>query len=284
VSILKIAAAEFTSAYPGQPMKLRHTLCADDLFSLPSLADLASRLPPSSVEYNTGDLPIGHDAALTPKTGLGVDETIRRINACNSWVALKNVETDRSFREILDACLGALAPLVAPATGPMHKGEAFIFISSPGAVTPLHIDPEHNILFQISGRKIMHIFPQAAGLVSAVDHENYHAGSAHRNIPYAPDLDRFANAFELGAGDGLYVPVKAAHWVKNLGAPSISISITWRTRQSDAEARLRLANHAIRRLGGRPPEPGVAPGRDAAMVFGQRAFARARNLFGMTSP
>ena len=36
--------------------------------------------------------------------------------------------------------------------------EGFIFVSSPGSVTPYHIDPERNFLLQVRGNKTMHMF------------------------------------------------------------------------------------------------------------------------------
>ena len=63
-----------------------------------------------------------------------------------------------------------IEPLVARSTGAMLKREAFIFVSSPGAVTPFHIDPEHNILLQIEGRKTMNVYPadstEMAGVIT----------------------------------------------------------------------------------------------------------------------
>ena len=55
----------------------------------------------------------------------------------------------------------ALEPLVRARTGTMYKREAFIFVSSPNAVTPFHMDPEHNILMQLRGTKTMTLFPAA---------------------------------------------------------------------------------------------------------------------------
>lgn len=208
--------------------------------------------------------------------GLTPEETVRRIAECGSWMALKHVEQDAAYAALMEACLADIAPVVAPATGAMHRKIAFVFVSSPGAVTPLHMDPEHNILMQIEGTKRLRIFPPDCGLVSAEQHEAYHAGEAHRNLRHLPAHDGLAETIDLAPGEGVFVPVKAPHWVKNRDGPSVSFSITWRSRASDGEARLRLANHAIRRFGGRPPEPGSAPLRDAAAILVQRALSRIR--------
>ena len=53
----------------------------------------------------------------------------------------------------------AVAQAIEAATGAMLTPQGFIFVSSPDSVTPYHFDPEHNILLQIRGTKVMTQFP-----------------------------------------------------------------------------------------------------------------------------
>ena len=261
--------------YPEKPAKLKHQLTDDGLFAIERLLDLAKTLPAESIEYNEGDLPLDQDPATTPMNGLSVEETVRRIEECNSWMVLKNVEQDPEYATLMEMCLTDIADVAGSKTGPMHRKEGFIFLSSPDAVTPFHMDPEHNILMQVRGSKNMHIYPaRDFSLVAPEQHEAYHA-KGHRNLRYEEDFETRARAFNLSPGEAVYVPVKAPHRVKNGDAVSVSFSITWRSRWSDAEARLHHANAALRRLGGRPPIPGAAPFRDSAKVFAHRALTKA---------
>lgn len=272
--------AALAGAYPERPARLRHALAGDPLFSLEALVDLARRLPPTAVEYNAGDLPVDQDPAATPSNGLSIEETIRRIVDCHSWMALKNVERIPEYADALDRCLQEIEGPVRAATGAMAKRQGFIFISSPLSVTPFHMDPEHNILLQLQGSKRMYLYPADRRLVTDEQHERYHAGDAHRNLRHRPELGALAVAHDLHPGDALYVPVKAPHWVKNGAAPSVSFSITWRSRASLDEARLRLANRRVRQLGGRPPSPGAAPARDKALVLAHKLATRLAHPFG----
>src|SRR3546814_4940370 len=62
--------------------------------------------------------------------------------------------------------------------------EALIFLSSPGSITPFHMDPEHNILLQIEGEKTMTVFPPGdETLVPAQQSECFHRGG-HRNLQW----------------------------------------------------------------------------------------------------
>ena len=280
MAIFENPGAAMADAYPSRPFRVRHGFARDPRFSLEALLKLATRLPPDSIEYNAGDIPIDQDPDKTPMTGLSIAETIRRIEECNSWMVIRHVEQDAEYKAALEECLAEIAPHAEPSTGKMHKKIGFIFISSANAVTPLHLDPEHNILVHLSGSKKMTIYKTDKGVISDEHHERYHVGKAHRNLPHRPDFDAFAETFDLEPGDAVYVPVKAPHWVKTGPAPCVSFSITWRSRASDAEARLRIANHWVRKLGGRPPAPGARRARDAAMILAQRAASKLAHPFG----
>ena len=243
----KSARATFAAVYPDQSSKLTHQLAGHPLFSRSALALLAERMPDAKVEYNLGKVPLGLRPEDTPENGLTLAETIRSIDTNGSWVVLKNVESDPEYAAMLDATLAELEPIVGPKTGPMLHREAFIFLSSPGSVTPFHMDPEHNILLQIEGEKTMTVFPAGdTKLVPPEQSESFHGG-AHRNLRWD---DRFlgkGTAVALLAGDGIVVPVKAPHFVHNGPAVSISFSITWRSHRSIAEGELHSLNAALRR-------------------------------------
>ncbi|MGV3481284.1 MAG: cupin-like domain-containing protein [Sphingobium sp.] len=264
------------AAYPETPAIVPHRLLAHPLLTLESLAELGARLPAKSVEYNSGTLPIGVDPAATPGNGLGIEETIRSIEQNGSWMVLKNVEQDPGYAALLNGALAEIVPVIDPVTGPMDKLEAFIFVSSPNAVTPFHFDPEHNILLQIRGSKTMTVFPaDDAELASHYAHEAFHRGEHHRNLPWQEAFAAKGKAFTLAPGDAIHVPVKAPHWVQNGPDVSISLSVTWRSDWSLEEADARLANHYLRKLGLDPSAPGRFPQRNRTKAIVHRAYAKA---------
>jgi hypothetical protein len=233
---------------------------------------------PEDAEYNRGDIPVGIDPAATPANGLSVEETIRSIEQCGSWMVLKFVEQDPAYHALLDGVLGQIEPLVRPLTGEMLKKEAFIFISSPGAVTPFHFDPEHNILLQLRGSKTMTVFPADDDcIVSSRSHESFHNGG-HRNLPWRDDFQSKGKAFELRPGEAIYVPVKAPHWVRNGPDVSVSFSVTWRSKWSEQEAEARGMNRLLRQAGLDPSPPKRFPSRNAAKSIAYRGIRKARQL------
>lgn len=243
------ARAAFAAAYPDRAAPLRHGLAGHELLTLEALAGLAERMPAASVEYNLGKLPLGVRAEDTPSNGLTLGETIRTIETNGSWAVLKNVERDADYGALLDRALAELAPLVERETGPMLHREAFIFLSSPGSVTPFHMDPEHNILLQIRGEKVMTVFPAGdEELVPAVQSEAFHAGG-HRNLDWRDGFRERGMAVTLLPGDAIHVPVKAPHFVENGPVVSVSLSVTWRSERSVAEGELHSLNALLRRRG-----------------------------------
>ena len=239
----------FADAYPDAPVKLHHGLAGHPLLAIEALAGLAERMPAASVEYNLGKLPLGVRPEDTPSNGLSLGETIRTIESNGSWAVLKNVERDAAYGALLDAALAELAPIVDARTGAMLNREAFIFLSSPGSVTPFHMDPEHNILLQIMGEKVMTVFPAGdEELVPAVQSEAFHAGG-HRNLHWQEHFRERGTAVRLLPGDAIHVPVKAPHFVENGAGVSISLSVTWRSERSVAESELHGLNALLRRRG-----------------------------------
>lgn len=269
-------ASSFAPAYPLRPARLRHRLADGPLFETARILDLARRLPANLVEYNAADLEIGHDPADVAANGLSLEDTIERIGDCGSWVVLKNIERDPAYAALMEDCLADIAPFAARGAGAMHRKEAFLFLSSPNAVTPFHMDPEHNILMQIRGAKTMRIYPLTDySMIPPERHEAFHEGG-HRNLEYQEGFEAVGESFDLAPGEAVYVPVKTPHHVRVAGEPSLSFSITWRSRWSDEDAHLHRMNRILRRRGLGPLPPGAAPARDKVKIFAHRIYAKLR--------
>src|SRR5262249_42459656 len=153
-----------------------------------------------------GALPVGSKPEDTPRTGLSAEETIRRIQDCGSWMVLKRVDQDPAYAELLEGCLGEIA--ARGLVPPMRRREGFVFLSSPGAVTPFHIDPEHNFLLQIRGTKTVHMWDPADRFVLPEEElERFHAEFVHRNLPWRDVFQTTAFVLPLAPGQGLHFPV-----------------------------------------------------------------------------
>ncbi|MFY7746194.1 MAG: cupin-like domain-containing protein, partial [Erythrobacter sp.] len=213
------ARARFAAHYPEKAHILGHNLTSHPLLEIEALAQLAEKLPIRSVEYNRGDLPIGVDGK-PGSNGMTIAETIRKVAEAESWAVLKNIEQVPAYEDLLLGLLEEIRPEIEAATGAMLTPQGFIFVSSPNSVTPYHFDPEHNILLQIRGTKVMTQFPAGdTRFVPDEAHETYHSGGP-RELRWDDSFLSHGTEFPLSPGDGLFVPVMAPHFVKNGPAPS----------------------------------------------------------------
>jgi hypothetical protein len=164
-------------------------------------------LPEASVDCHRGDLPLG--AGDKPAGhGLKIGETIHRIRDTNSWVVLKNIEQVPAYAALLAELLGELAPEIVDKTGRLLTSQGFIYVSSPGAVTPYHLDCEHNILLQLLGKKAMAVFPGGRAVFHRSRRGNLrrrlgpHAGMAQRAGRPRHHLRRRAGGGDLRPRNG----------------------------------------------------------------------------------
>lgn len=273
------ARGALTAAYPQAPTHLTHGIADHPLLSLEALAGLAERLLPDTLEHNAAtDLPLGIAYADTPRNGLSVQETIRRIGECGSWVLLKYIEQDPAYARLMRDVLGEIEDIVRPMTGEMMRFEGYIFISSPRAVTPLHFDPEYNILFQARGSKTMTLFPTAdPEIISQEFFEAYFAGGP-RNLPWDEAWNARARPISIQPGEAIYVPILAPHWVQTHDEVSVSLSLTWRSEWSFHHADACRFNRRLRKAGLRPAAPRLYPANNRLKSYGHRALVRAERL------
>lgn len=268
---------QFAQAYPDQSTRFPFDV-ASPLLGRDQLVELIGTLDPHLVEYNRGDLPLSVDPDDIPAAGIPPEEVIRTIGSNNSWMTIRNIENNAKFAALADELLGRVKPVVIPKTGPMLRREAFIFVSSQGAVTPFHFDEEHNILLQVEGYKTVTVFSQYdRDLASQQDLEQFHSGG-HRNLTLDPAHIERGTPIKMGPGDALYIPPLAPHFVEVTDGPAVSLSITWRSRMTMRALYLHQINHERRLQGQNPRFPGQAPLIDQLKIWKASAARRLDSL------
>ena len=263
----------FAASYPEVPHKLAHTLDTHPLLTLESLARLADSLPSRFIECNLGNQPIGVDSV--PEQLLeNVGERVLNIDTAQSWIALREVDRDPAYEALLHELLEEVRPKITERTGAIYNVQGFIFITSPGGVTPYHFDPEHNILFQVRGSKTVNVFP-AGDTKYAPDeyHEIYHTGG-RPELPWRAEMSAGAKRIAICAGEAVYIPVMAPHFVQNGGEVSISISVTWKSEWCVEEADARGLNRLLRKVGLKPTAPQRWPHRNRSKSFAWKALRK----------
>src|SRR5215469_12997561 len=145
-----IGQIPFDNAFPGRSVGFAHDLHLDDRLTLAAVADLADRLPRRSVIADTAAQPLLVPQGGPPRGALErPGDVIRDLHNANAWLTLLNVEEDPGMAELMNTQLDQLKSGLSAKRGKrvkMRKRVAFIFVSSPNSVTPVHFDIEHSLL------------------------------------------------------------------------------------------------------------------------------------------
>jgi hypothetical protein len=278
-NLLDFDTAEFRSKFNRLPFGVRHNLAGHPLFTLHSLLDLTRRLPPHYTRYSSGEMSVDDGLFNGKQTGLSVEETIRQIEECGSWMTIRFVHDDPAYGALMNQLLDQIRPFSEELAPDMVMREAFIFVSSPNAVTPYHIDPEYNFLLQVRGSKTIHIFDRSdPEILTELDFERY-LSDGFTQIEFKPEYQAKAISFDLRPGYGAHVPLTTPHWVKNGPEVSISFSITFRTPYSERLRMIHSANAFMRRNGVTPSSIGKYPVRDSLKYQIYRSISTAKLLF-----
>lgn len=280
-TLMDINAKTFGENFNRVPFLIRHNLADHPLLSLKSLVELSRRLDVRSVKYNDGNLTVAANLEAAPANGLSVEETIRRIEDHCSWMVLKNIQRDPAYGDLLHQCLEEIKVHSEPIDPGMCDPRAFVFISSPNAVTPFHIDPEINFLLQIRGSKTMSIFdPLDREILPEQNLEQFSLAEDLSIVKYRDEFQSRAFVAELSPGIGVHCPVTAPHWVKNGPGVSISFSITFRSTSTHRRHDVYWMNAHLRRWGMSPTPVGSIRWKDDLKCGLFRTMAATKNLFG----
>jgi len=169
------------------------------------------------------------------KNAFGISELMRNIDTCNAWMIFRNLEQIPAYKAIMEEVLEALIGELDLTNGYCLRPMCFAFVSSPFVRVPLHIDPEHNFLFQVFGSKSVYINHHGEDpILSPTQIAGFYADEVGFSLSGTPVREENFQKFHLTPSGGVYVPVTYPHFVTNDTSVSISFSVTFRSVCSDA--------------------------------------------------
>src|SRR6516165_12357354 len=262
-----IGQIPFDDAFPERSAGFTHDLHLDDRLTLAAVADLADRLPRRSVIADTAAQPLLVPHGGPPRGALErPGDVIRDLRNANAWLTLLNVEDDPGMAEIMNTHLDQLeAGIIAKQgqrRGKMRKRVAFVFVSSPNSVTPVHFDIEHSLLMQVSGCKTVSIGRWESDAARRHEFNRYWDGSHGRIETLQPEEAEYT----MTPGRAVYIPPGTPHWVHNGPDISLSVTLTYFTAATIRENRVEDFNSRLRRRHLKPREPGRSATVDTAKV------------------
>ena len=267
---------------PWRIGEVRHGLGDHPLLRIDALIALAQRLEARRLVRTHSDAATaGSSFADAPRqhpNRRGAAETLSDVANAHAWMSLLNVQSDPVYRGLVDEVLDALRPTIERRDPGLCYRGGWIFVSSPGAITPFHIDHEHNVILQIAGRKRLYVWdPFDREVVSEQAQERFHDAHSREGVVWDERFRARARIFELEPGQGGYMPSTAPHMVENGDAPSITVSFTYYTDATRRRELLYRGNAQLRRLGFAPSPVGASPARDRAKTALLTAYSGIRS-------
>jgi hypothetical protein len=268
------------------PMKVAvvsHQLMGHPLLQMDKLVALGRRLAAhKSVRWHDDQASPDtsfHHAPETNRAQWSAEETIERIEEARAWCSLLNVQQDPEYRALVDEVLDHVKPRIDRVDPGMCYRGGWIFISSPGAVTPFHIDHEHNFILQVRGTKTVHVWePLDREVLTEQALELFHGVYRRDRVTWREELEARGHAFEFSPGMGAYMPTTAPHWVKNGPGVSVTVSFTYYTDLTTRRKLLHRANHLLRERGLVPAPVGASPVADGVKLAAYRTVRAGTRL------
>lgn len=253
---------------PWLILPVKHRLAQHPLLQLPALIALGERLEAAGRVRSHSDTAAAgtsfSDAPRLHPNQKSAVATLADLENAGAWTSLLNIQTDDLYRTLVDDVLDELKPEVDRRDPGMSYRAGWIFMTSPGAITPFHIDREHNFIVQVAGRKRLYVWePDDTEAVSEAARDLFHDSHSRELIRWRDELKARARVFDLVPGMGAYMPSTSPHLVENGPGPSITASFTYYTDGTRRNNLLHKLHNRMRDRGWSPPAVGLRPLRDS---------------------
>lgn len=267
---------EMRRDFNSRAFSFTHTLHESPLFSLRRLAELGDFLYAKGGQRDVYNAAAGRNFAdaftANGARALSPGEAIANIETSQSWMSLKRIEQHPDYKALVDAIVDQLGQAVPEFARPrIRQAEGFIFVTSPGGITPYHLDPQWAFQAQIRGKKIYRIYDvRDPAVISDQEIEDLYAGNVMA-AKYDPKKDAHMIPFELRPGLAANQPMHAPHSAQVPDEVSISLSVAIVSDAWADQQRIRHVNRHLRKFGLNPAPIGAHGLADTLKVLTYRA-------------
>lgn len=266
------ARSTFARQFRMEPFQFHHSLDRLPIFQLPALMALAGRLAARNDQkshFESGWPDMNAYFGQRPD-GTTMLEALEGIQTGQNWIILKRIHEDSLYGDALQSLIPELSELTGvDMAREFYDPTLTVFVTSPGRITPYHIDGETNFLAQIHGTKMVYVYDgNDPNILSPEMLERYWTGALPK-LDYPENLPEGNWRWQLRPGTGIHNPVIFPHWLQNGPEVSVSVSINFKQKR-DAVIGAHRTNRYVRKLGLTPTAPGKLPTVDKvkAATFG----------------
>ncbi len=247
----------FRERFDHEPFLFRHSLHRHPAFVLEALLAAAERMNSQmtcKAHFESGEPDRTSWFGVRPE-GMTLVDALASIRGGKNWVILKRIHEDAEYGAILRGMLPEISAMTGVDVEEVYYDPTMtIFVTSPGRITPYHMDGETNFLMQVHGTKTAYIYSgNDRSVLSEADLERYWTGKLPKiELPEA--LPHGHWQFAMEPGNGVFNPATFPHWLQNGDDVSISVSINIK-RKRNANIGAYRVNHFLRRAGLAPTAP-----------------------------
>jgi hypothetical protein len=257
----------FLSSFGRTPVRFQHGLGDHPLLTVGAVGRLSGRWPTSLTEHHLADLPLLLPLGDPPRLRASAADVAANIEDNGCWMILWEVNRDPSYEALVRSFMEPVTSLVGRREGGVNRLNPSLLLASPGGVVPAHFDRDHVFLFQVEGTKRVTVgrFDDPQVAQRAIERD---FSEEKLNLDVLPST---LGEFELGPGDGLYLPPYAFHWVNGGPAVSVAVSCSCHTAETERTHVVHACNTRLRRLGLSPRPAGTSRSTDLikASVLGR---------------
>jgi hypothetical protein len=231
-----------------QVVRARHHLLDSGLFSDDKLIELFDQHDPDELlVYRMGD---DHhkldDFQYGSRGKLTATQLLDAVKAGKLWLNIINMTTNhRRFDQLVDAIYDELEEKV---TGfrTVYRS-ANLLISSPNAKVYYHADAPLNMLWHMRGQKRVWVYPGDERFAPREWVEMIFTRESDDDLPYRPEFDEHATAYELHPGEMLTWPQNRPHRVENVSGVNVSLTTEHYTPEAMKKRMTYLSNRYLRK-------------------------------------
>jgi hypothetical protein len=237
--------------FNNKSYKFKQTIVNEPLTSLENLKKLVLRLPAEQVYASSSKVSVNENldtAHKVHKIKCSLEHALDNLEHSDSFIMVRNPETDEKYKEIFTLLKGDLELLASKLGTKITDSTLYLFITSPNGTTPYHIDRYGTYLMQLSGDKDVHTWaPWDKKQITDSELETFMA----RNHQEPPSLKKGylenSTISHITPGEGIHIPFLAPHWVKTNDTVSASISIIFNTTETRNKSLSLYFNELIHR-------------------------------------
>lgn len=264
-----------TNLIDREPFRINHKLVDHPALTLENISKVILTHPKEKVMFSKGldHLGINFDKALVEEQDkFNINEVIETIRTSNSYIAVRSAELHPSFKELFQDILSDVERFMKiNKTGKKaHVPMIWLFIASPGAVTPFHFDRFSNFIMQIRGSKELAVFPPGHEAVVATRDTEAYLDWDVETPPWRDEMEAYAHKFNFNAGEAVHIPYTSGHYVKNgMDDISITLSVFYHSDETLMWSKAMRLNNRLRNRGYNPTpaKKSVTKDRVKATIF-----------------